>query len=193
MNTKELEPTEIQGKLVSTGTFLTDRQYLEKRADSELVKIANETLIPYRLYLQQFLKVHALPILGALTGFILMIIFAIQGCIDAVVWSLAAVMACEALMTVEREYGGNLDYPFSLSPILKMYRARKLFRQVMEELRTEILAGKADITKLKTIFPERVEMIINTRKEDLITRKKNLEEIECERLSLIKKACETNI
>jgi len=184
---------EPEAQLVEVGDgFRVDRNELVKRVDSQLILLANEQLLPYKLYLQQSARWFGLSISGTLGGIYGMILGTNLGSLLTCMLSFFTLVICVIVLLISFE-----EHGFFILPLCKMYRAKKLFRQVMEELRAEVLDGKTDIVKLRTIFPERAEFIIFQREEAIRKIKQErydaIQKIYQKRDELIKKAKNSNI
>jgi len=173
MNTQELEPTEIQGKLVSTGTFLVDKKEMEKMVDEELFKIANEALLPYKTYLQYSIKKFIPPFLGVLAG--IGAIFSSRAfisnaeiCAFFVVASSLTIVGLLIAICVEYDKHG-----FIFHPIYKLYLAKKIFKQAIKELQCEAMDNQIDLKLLKEKFIFKVQEIRNRK---LIAKENKIKE-----------------
>ena len=157
MKNRELEPAKNQGELVSEGEILTDKKAMEKMIDGELLKIANEELMPYKAYLLYSAKISGpmlLIFLTSISGFIF-------GCIyDGPVISFISSLLMIVSLLISIFTVSDQNHGFLVHPLYKLYRARKIFKQAMEELRHEAMNGQIELKLLKTKFPEKVKEII---------------------------------
>ena len=157
MKNRKLEPAKNRGELVSEGEILTDRRAMEKMIDGELLKIANEELLPYKAYLRYSAKIFGPILLVFLTG-ISGIIFSVICGSEAMTLISGLLMIVSLLISIFTVSDQN--HGFLVHPLYKLYRARKIFKQVMEELRYETMNGQIELKSLKTKFPEKVKEII---------------------------------
>ena len=159
MKNRKLEPAKNRGELVSEGEILTDRRAMEKMIDGELLKIANEELMPYKAYLLYSAKIFGpmlLIFLTSISGFIFGCIY--DGPVISFISSL--LMIVSLLISIFTVTVLDQNHGFLVHPLYKLYRARKIFKQVMEELRYETMNGQIELKSLKTKFPEKVKEII---------------------------------
>lgn len=163
MKSRELELTEDRGEFVSGGEILTDKKAMEKMIDGELLKIANEELLPYKAYLQHSAKIFGPFLLGILAG--------IGGIISGFYWASETLCAISFVVSVSSFVGGIIlciedpDCFFGLA-LCKMYRARKIFKRAMEELRLEAMNGQIELKSLKQKFPEKVKDIVHRKDKE---------------------------
>ena len=189
---------EPEAQLVEVGNgFRVDTKELIKRIDGELVKIANEELMPYKFYLRHSAKIFVLPFIGFLVGIGGFFTSTVILQDDFVSFFIFLSSCATTISSMIRIIGTSEESGFLFDPIFKIYRARKIFRQVIEELRTEVLAGKTDIKTLKYAFPERVQSITSARKEAIRKMKQErddaIQKIYQKRDEIIKKAKESDI
>ena len=159
MKSKELESTEDHAELVSVGEFLVDSKAMEKMVDGELLKIANEELAPYKLYLLYSAKVFGpmlFGILAGLSGVIFLPEESIYNAISMGIFGVSAFISCSSC---------NL-HEFFVIPLYKIIRARKIFSQAMEELHYEAMNNQIELKFLKQKFPLKVREIVDRKKKE---------------------------
>lgn len=159
MKDGELEPMEDRAELVSVGEILIDSKAMEKMVDGELLKIANENLMPYKIYLRYSMKVSGPMFFVALTGLGISLAFEGSG-VYGVISGIISLLSCFVIIFSFPLHG------YIVHPIYKMIRAKKIFKQAMEELRYEVMNNQTELKSLKNAFPLKVQEIVDRREKE---------------------------
>lgn len=189
----------IEGELVGVGQFLTDKTHMSRKVSAEIEKIFNEKLLPYKLYVKNSVK----NLSWNLSKYLIFagLIFSAAKSITNI--NTAGIIAILLLISVESLLRDLLDLPdhgFYIGPLLKLHRAKKLFKQVCKELHTDAMEGKVDVADLMTAFDAkekeilgRAKAIQEQEKERLLKKEEELRQSKLREKDLIEKAKNSKI
>ncbi len=166
-------------ELIQQGEFLTDKKAMERIVDEELAKIVGEQLLPYNLYLRNSAKTLGLCLSG--------LILSIGGMAIAFKFIRLLAEPLFIFIFVISVFGiagfstvlGRLGFEdnFSIHPLYKLHRVKKIFEQFSEELRNDTLNGKVEIKNLQQAFNLKVFELGQKKEQEEADRKKQLEKI----------------
>lgn len=187
-----LAEEEVRGELVESGQLRLDRQRADVKISRDLTYYFNQQLLPYKLYFRDSSRFFILPLcVDILSIWGISFSFSLEPAIPGLIiflLSLITVAATSTLLfnTIER-------HGFFILPLCKLYRARKIFKQIMEELHSDAMNGKIEMNTLEKEFDSRIKRFMAQKKQEEKDREnRTLIEIEQSKL-LIKQAKESDL
>ncbi len=167
METKTSPQKVLKDQLIGKGQFQIDKAFMSAKISTELAKICDEKMRPFKLYVSESAKLLGIFLTALAISFGMCAlgryydlhdhestytIFFVFGGIGS--WASMLGVICTAN-----------EHTFLIVPLLKMRRAEKLFKRISQELHSDVMEGGVDVSNLKKEFKKKENKILEKTRE----------------------------